>query len=95
MFDDSKRLDKLEAQMAGVEKSIAELRSALDGLSKSSGEKFKALDFQNEDKDRQFAGIRKSRLEPLETDSKTLNDAVKKLQQRCTNLEAAVKKLSK
>src|SRR5690606_6068834 len=40
MFDDSKRLDKLEAQMAGVEKSIAELRSALDGLSKSSGEKF-------------------------------------------------------
>jgi len=95
MFDDSKRLDKLESQMGEVQKAVKDMATAIADLSKAMNDKFKQLDFANEDKDRQFLGIRKSRLEPLETDVKALNDAMKKLQPRVTNLEVQVKKLGK
>lgn len=95
MFDDSKRLDKLEAQMAGVEKSIKELTAAIETMAKANDSKFKALDFANEDKDRQFLGIRKSRLEPLEDEAKSQTATLKNLSQRVALLENQMKKLNK
>jgi hypothetical protein len=83
----------LDGQPAGVDKSLKEIIDSLNGWTKSTTEKFKDLDRQNDDKGQQFLGIRKARLDPLEGDSKTLRDAVKKLQQRCANLEPQVKKL--
>lgn len=92
-FDDSERLDKLESQMAGVDKSLKDLNTALEALTKTVTSKVKEYDNANEDKDRQFLGIRKSRLEPLETDSKSHADQLKKLTGRVTNLEVQVKKM--
>lgn len=94
-FDDSERLDKLESQMASVDKSLDELVAALEALTKTVTSKIKEYDNANSDKDRQFSGIRKSRLEPLESDSKSHADQLKKLTARVSTLEVQVKKLGK
>jgi prefoldin subunit 5 len=94
-FDDEDRLDNLEAKMTAAEKAIRDIQTALDALTKAHDAKAKEMEFANEDKDRQFLGIRKARLEPLENDSKAHGDEIKKLSQRLSSVEAQLKKPSK
>jgi uncharacterized protein YlxW (UPF0749 family) len=96
MFDDSKRLDKLESQMAEIAKAKTDDR--LNEMIKAHNESVKNL------------GDWIKQLEKTVTDNAVLmvksnnefrkqigdlQGEVKKLQQRCANVEAAVKKLGK
>jgi uncharacterized coiled-coil protein SlyX len=94
MFDDSKRLDGLEAQMAEVRKWIS---GTTDVVNKTN-ERITKL---NEYVDRWFTQNNENfkvlgkRIDDAETATKENDAAIKKLQQRCANLEADVKKLKK
>jgi chromosome segregation ATPase len=90
MFDDSKRLDKLEADMAALQKAHG---STVDKVDKN----FTQVNENNKVYGKNFEVLQKEVTDLTATVKKlgSLEDAVKKLQARVSNLEAAVKKLGK
>jgi hypothetical protein len=94
MFDDSKRLDALEKSVGDLKKriddAIVELNKHIDNFKKSD----EATEKYKESANKALESIYKR----FDGDEKTISadgDAIKKLQQRCANLEAVVKKLQK
>jgi septal ring factor EnvC (AmiA/AmiB activator) len=95
MFDDSKRLDKLEAQVAELTKAYVKTVDAAEqwtkrldsfdtDITKRLDDAIKQINENDKAIDKHFSDL-----------EKRLDADVKKLQQRCANLEATVKKLSK
>ncbi len=97
MFDDSKRLETLERTTATLKSDADGQRTVTDALGKSVGK----VEGDIAKMRREFEGLVKTINEMLSRQIKaddTIREhdgAIKKLQQRCANLEAVVSKLKK
>jgi chromosome segregation ATPase len=98
MFDDSKRLDKLESQMAEVLKALSSNAKLMDENTRAFNEFDKNITKRLDDAITQINTNDKSyekRLDSLEKLIAKFDGEIKKLQQRCANLEVTVKKMGK
>ncbi len=91
MFDDSKRLDALEGQMATVQKSIQTLTASIDALRKwAESENTKSADHEATRGKNQ-----NSLIEDVEKGALATAAEMKKIVPRINYLEQQIKKLAK
>ncbi len=98
MFDDSKRLEQLESRMSALEARANNTNKALNDWTTKleafdEGIRKRHDDAVNQTNENNKA--LKKRFEALEKSVTGFDGDIKKLQQRCANLESAVKNLGK
>ena len=91
MFDDTKRLDALEAKLADLNKAYSTSVEAINKNFKEVADKRQSLVDQLND----FLKIHNKSIEDLEKANADLDGTVKKLQQRVATLDADMKKVRK